>query len=162
MRNVDESKWNKQYEKLVEFKHNNGHCLVPSKYQEDASLGTWVHKQRQFHNKNTIRLDRKDLLDQLGFAWIDPRVAARVSGEDPKWSKQYEKLVAFKRNNGHCLVPSRYQEDASLGTWVHKQRQYHTKDTIRLDRKGLLDKIGFVWKAGTVAARSSTTNVSYR
>jgi uncharacterized protein YbgA (DUF1722 family) len=153
--------WNKQYEKLIEFKRKNGHCLVPSTYKEDMSLGTWVSKQRQFHNQNTIRLDRKDLLDEIGFVWKAPGVIANYKNNERNWHQQYEKLVEFKRKNGNCLVPQKYQEDASLGHWVGKQRQAHVNNNMRQDRKGLLDEIGFVWKAETgAAARSSTTNVS--
>jgi hypothetical protein len=151
---VDDKQWNKQYEKLVEFKRDNGHCCVPRTYQEDTSLGVWVVTQRHFHSKNTIRLDRQGLLDEIGFVW---RVA-----NSAQWNKQYEKLVAFKRKNGHCIVPKRNKEDASLGAWVDNQRTAHTKNKIKPDRKVLLDEIGFVWKVDTVAARSSTTDVSCR
>jgi hypothetical protein len=143
--------WNKQYEKLVEFKRENGHCLVPKRYHEDMSLGKWVDNQRGGHAKNELRLDRKVLLDEIGLVW-------RVD-YSARWNKQYGKLVEFKRKTGHCMVPNRYQEDASLGVWVNTQRQFHANNKIRPDRKGLLDEIGFAWKAGTAAARSSTTNV---
>jgi glutaredoxin len=138
--------WNKQYEKLVEFKRKNGHFLVPFKYQEDLSLGAWVSKQRQLHRKNTIRQDRKGLLDEIGFVWIVDKSAIERTYQDPQWKQKYEKLVEFKRNNGHCLVPSMYQEDKSLGAWVGKQRHTHFNNKLRLDRKVLLDDIGFVWK----------------
>jgi hypothetical protein len=147
--------WNKQYGKLVEFKRKNGHCNVPTKYEKDTSLGMWVDTQRRLHSENKLRLDRKGLLDELGFVW-------RVD-YSAQWNKQYEKLVEFKQKNGHCLVPNKYKEDGlSLGAWVSKQRQLHIKNKIRPDRKGLLEELGFAWKADKVAARSSTTDVSYR
>jgi hypothetical protein len=151
-----DTQWNKQYEKLVEYKRENGHCNVPTRnYHEDMSLGAWVRSQRKLHSKNTIRLDRKDLLNKLGFVWRVDRSAL--------WNTQYEKLVEFKRKHGHCLVPQRFQEDVALGMWVSKQRQFHSKNTIRLDRKVLLDEIGFAWKADIGgAAHSSTTDVSCR
>jgi uncharacterized protein YbgA (DUF1722 family) len=153
--NVEAHRWNKQYEKLVEFKRKHGNCLVPRSYKEDTSLGEWVNWQRYSHIKNTIRLDRQGLLEEIGFVW-------RVDNS-ALWNKQYGKLFEFKRKNGHCLVPTKYPEDKSLGKWVDTQRQLHSKNTIRLDRKGLLDDIGFAWKAGgTVAARSSTKDVSCR
>jgi hypothetical protein len=148
------AEWNKQYEKLVEYKRKNGHCLVPKRYHEDMSLGKWVDNQRGRHAKNELRLDRKVLLDEIGLVW-------RVD-YSAQWNKQYEKLVEFKRKQGNCNVPRGYQEDVALGRWVRKQRQFHCKNTIQLDRKVLLDEIGFVSKVDTVAARSSTTDVSYR
>jgi hypothetical protein len=151
---VDDKQWNTQYEKLVEFKRKNGNCLVPQKYEEDVALGMWVNKQRRSHSNNKIRLDRKGLLEEIGFVW-------RVN-KSTLWNKQYEKLVEFKRKHGNCLVPRSYQEDVSLGNWVNNQRQFHSKNKLRLDRKGLLEELGFAWKADTGAARSSTTDVSCR
>jgi hypothetical protein len=107
-----DKKWNMQYEKIVEFKRKNGHCLVPKRYEQDKSLGAWVSDQRSNHINNKLRLDRKRLLDQIGFTWKD------ISGfkpDDKRWNVQYEQLVEFKRKNGHCLVPKRYEEDKSLG-----------------------------------------------
>jgi N-dimethylarginine dimethylaminohydrolase len=128
-----DKKWNKQYEKLVEFKQNNGHCVVPQKCKEDKSLGKWVSKQRTSYTNKVICRDRKDLLDALEFVWQDDRTAARVSGEDKKWNKQHEKLVEFKQKNGHCIVPQRCKEDKSLGKWVNTQRTFHTKKNMRQD-----------------------------
>jgi hypothetical protein len=133
--------WNKQYEKLVEFKRKNGHCFVPTRYQKDMSLAIWVTTQRGLLANNAIILDRQDLLDELGFVW-----KARVSKTDKKWHQQYEKLVEFQRNNGNCLVPQRNQGDVPFGKWVRYQRQRHCKNHLQLDRKELLDKIGFAWR----------------
>jgi hypothetical protein len=153
MRNVDEKKWNKQYEKLVEFKRKHGHCLVPQRHQDDVALWNWVSNQRKLHSKNTLRHDRKGLLEDIGFVW---------SVEDHQWHLHYEKMVEFKRKTDHCIVPRTHQEDMSLGAWVNRQRQLHSKNKIRPGRKGLLEELGFAWKADTGAARSSTTDVSCR
>jgi hypothetical protein len=146
--------WNKQYEKLVQYKRENGHCLVPKEYPVDKSLGEWVITQRKLHSKNTIRLDRKELLNKIGFVWRVDKSAL--------WNNQYGKLVEFKQQNGHCMVPNKYQQDTSLGVWVGNQRQLHSKNKIKSNRHVLLEELGFAWKAGTVAARSSTTDVRYR
>jgi hypothetical protein len=162
MTEFNDKLWNKQYQKLVEFQGKNGHCIVPRGYKEDKSLGKWADTQRGLHANNTIRPGRntiqpgrKDLLDDIGFVW-----RVKVVNSAPS-QQQYEKLAEFKHNNGHCIVPAKYKEDASLGFWVSKQRQLRSKNKIRLDREVLLDEIDFVWKADTLAAaaRSSTTNV---
>jgi uncharacterized protein YbgA (DUF1722 family) len=131
--------WNRQYEQLVKFKRKNGHCMVPFKCEQDKSLGKWVSKQRTSHRNNKIRLDRKTLLNEIGFAW--------KADSNKLWNQQYEKLLEFKRENGHCRVPQSYEQHKTLGQWVAKQRNLHVNNKIRQDRKRILDEIEFVWKA---------------
>ena len=164
-----DKKWHLQYQKLRDFKRMNGHCIVKSNNEQDKAFRRWVANQRQFHNNNQMRLDRKELLDELGFIWRVDRalwqadmIAARVSGDDKKWHQHYERLVEFKEKNGHCLVPFNYEQDNSLGNWVFTQRMNHTKNKMRQDRKELLDEVEFVWKvdiavwkAGRIAGRIS-------
>jgi hypothetical protein len=144
--------WHQQYMQLAEFKRKNGHCMVPQNYEQDASLGRWVSKQRNIYKNDKMRLDRKIILDEIGFAWRGIRQDSsflhplRATTEyDKLWNMQCKKLVEFKRKNGHCKVPSRYEQDKSLGQWVNKQRHFHINDEIRLDRKRILDEIGFAW-----------------
>jgi hypothetical protein len=134
-----EQKWNMQYVQLVEFKRKKGHCVVPRKYEQDESLGQWVARQRGTHNNNKIQPDRKIILDELGFVWKVERA------NDKLWHQQHEKLVEFKRKKGHCLVPTKYEQDKSLGLWVNKQRSFHNNSKLRLDRMKLLDELDFVW-----------------
>jgi hypothetical protein len=151
-----DKKWNMNYEKLVKFKRTNGHCMVPRRYEQDKSLGEWVTKQRKVHNNNTIRLDRKRILDQIGFAW---KADAAHQFNDKLWHQQYEQLVEYKRINSNLKVPKSNDKDKSLREWISTQRKHHNKNKMRPDRKELLDKIGFVWKYVTLAARASTNDV---
>jgi uncharacterized protein YbgA (DUF1722 family) len=156
-----DKKWKRQYEKLVEFKRKNGHCILRRGYEQDKSLGVWVGRQRTFLNNNKLRPDRKELLDELGFVWrFESAGKGHTAVADKIWRQHYEKLVEFKRTNGHCIVPTRgYEQDKALGPWVGTQRRYYANDTMRQDRKGLLNTLGFVWEAHTLAAqRSSTTD----
>jgi hypothetical protein len=142
----DNKQWNMQYENLVEFKRSKGHCMVQQSYEQDKSLGEWVHRQRRYHNDNKLLPDRKRILDEIGFAW---KVENSRNIDDKLWNNQYEKLVEFKRKKGHCLVPTKYEQDSSLGTWVRTQRRNNRNNKLRPDRKELLDKLKFAWKAGT-------------
>jgi hypothetical protein len=132
---------------MAEFDNTqDGHCLVPRRYQEDMSLGAWVSKQRQIHNKNKLGFHRQELLNDIGFVWRVVKYAPARIDRDPQWNKKYQTLVEFKSKNGHCLVPKMYrEEDMSLGKWVGNQRQIHSNNKLRLDRKGLLDELEFVW-----------------
>jgi uncharacterized protein YbgA (DUF1722 family) len=142
-----DKKWNIHCEQLVEFKRKNGHCMVPSTYKQDKSLGIWVKNQRSYHDKNKLGLDRKDVLDEIGFAW-KPDGAHNFKPDDKLWHQQHEKLVEFKRKNAHCMVPNKYEQDESIGKWVSKQRQKHarTKHGFPPGRKDLLDELEFVWR----------------
>jgi hypothetical protein len=156
-----DTQWNRQHQQLVEFQRINGHCMVPYNYQPNKSLGYWVSRQRIAHKNNKLRLDRKDLLNQIGFASKDDSYQTVKQSDDKRWHQQYEKLLHFKRLKGHCQVPRIYQQDKSLGVWVMNQRLRHANHKLLRDRKELLDDIGFVWKAdNSFATRaSSATNV---
>jgi hypothetical protein len=152
--------WKHQLKKLIEFQQTNGHFSVPQRNKEHRTLGIWVSRQRSFYKKNRLREDRKTLLDDIGFVWKgDAGSANNFNQYDQLWDQQYEKLVAFQRKNGHCVIPDRYQQDKALGRWVTKQRSYHTTNKkLRPDRKRLLDDIGFAWTDCFLAVRSSTNN----
>jgi hypothetical protein len=138
-----DKKWSRQYDQLVEFKQKKGHCDVPRRHEQDKILGQWVTTQRTNHINNKLRLDRKRLLDEIGFTWT---CESAQTTNDKLWHQQCEKLVEFKRKKGHCIVP-RYEQDRSLGGWVNNQRTFYRNNKLQQDRKRLLDEIGFVWKA---------------
>jgi hypothetical protein len=101
-----------------------------------------------------MRLDRKELLDEIGFVWTVRGPATN----DKVWHQQHKKLVEFKRKSGHCRVPYEHEQDESLGMWVSRQRNVHVNDKMRPDRKTILDELDFFREADSLAARSSTTN----
>ena len=83
-----------------------------------------------------------------------------VTENDKRWHLQYKKLLDFKRKNGHCIVTSNNEQDKDFRRWVAKQRHSHNHNKMRLDRKELLNEIGFVWRldlelwqADVIAAR---------
>jgi hypothetical protein len=42
--------------------------MVPQSYEQDKSLGRWVSKQQTLHKNNKLGLDRKRILEEIGFA----------------------------------------------------------------------------------------------
>mmetsp|Transcript_23009 Transcript_23009/g.47800 ORF Transcript_23009/g.47800 Transcript_23009/m.47800 type:complete len:321 (+) Transcript_23009:156-1118(+) len=65
-----EDLWEFRFDQLKEFKAVNGHCNVPYRYSIDPTLGRWVQNQREFRKKRTLRKDRVERLEELGFQWI--------------------------------------------------------------------------------------------
>jgi hypothetical protein len=127
-----DEKWNMSCEKLGEFKLKNGHCMVPRAFDKDESPGEWVTEQRKVHDNDTIRPDRKRVLDKIGFAWkADDDHTFKP--DHKLWHQEHEKLVEFKQNNGHCMVPRRCKQDEALGEWLHTQRKRHDDEKMQPD-----------------------------
>ena len=126
--------WERGFSKLLHFKELEGHCRVPTTLKLGAyNLGGWVVGQRK--NKDSIPLDRKQKLDEVGFVW---------NAVTEAWEEGFSKLLHFKELKDHCRVPSRFELDGfKLGQWVIDQRQ--AKDRMTPDRSGRLEDIGFVW-----------------
>lgn len=83
-----------------------------------------------------------------------PRARRIGSYADKNWNVMYERLVAYERKHGTCLVPRRYKEDTKLGNWVQTQRM--AQNCISNFRKERLNFIGFCWKANNRSANRHT------
>jgi hypothetical protein len=62
-------------------------------------------------NNTAPQLDEQHLIQRLGISY----------------AQKVMELSRFKSENGHCLVPKRYDKNPSLGNWVNKQRQLYRK-----------------------------------
>ena len=135
--NQHDKKWNEMFEKLNAYKHENGDCLVPQRYNKDKALGLWVMSQRNKRKANRLVAERKAKLDSIGFVW---------ESDEEKWNEMFQKLNAYKHKHGDCLVPRDNKKDKSLGQWVATQRNFNRLNTLKAERKAKLDAIGFVWR----------------
>jgi superfamily II DNA or RNA helicase len=131
-----ESFWDLNFGKLVKFKEEHGHCLVPTVFKSDPKLGHWVHNQRSLYSKGKLSQVRITTLKNLSFEW-DP-----IADE---WDRNFEKLRTFKSENGHCRVPDRYKIDRPLSRWVAIQRRSRTKGLLSSERLAKLQAISFEW-----------------
>src|SRR5262245_53176109 len=67
-----ETDWAEGLRYLTIYKEREGHCRVPFKYMENGfRLGSWVDRQRQSKDPETLPEARRQQLDELGFVW-DP------------------------------------------------------------------------------------------
>jgi hypothetical protein len=67
-----DARWNKMFERLVEYKKNNGSTLVPTNYKQDPELGRWVWAQRRSKKEERLSMQRIDKLESIGFIWGVP------------------------------------------------------------------------------------------
>jgi len=136
---IIDTQWNAGYEEFKKYVKEFDSVLVPAQYRtkQGFKLGSWVGKQRS--NKNSLNLERKNLLENLGFAW-DANIA--------QWNQGYEEFKKYVKEFNSALVPTEYsaKDGFNLGSWVVVQRASSKKNRLSQDRKKLLNKLMFVWK----------------
>jgi len=72
--------------------------------------------------------------------------------QEASWYDHLSELKAFKRVHGHCLVPSKLEENPKLAAWVQCQRKQYQR--LRKNRQSNLtpqriielENVGFEWE----------------
>ncbi len=139
-------KWDEKYEKLKQFKEENGHCAVHRNYINDAALGSWVNHQRECYRKGNMSQERLDKLNQLDFFNKKSLEGNFCETREVYWGKKYEKLKQFKEEHGHCCVPKNYINDAYLSQWTAFQRMVYKKGNMSHERLDKLNQLDFLNK----------------
>jgi len=92
---------------------NYGYFSGPSVVKSSDSMSIHEHKN----------MDREE---EPAMVTRQRQRRTSTHGADP-WTVQFEKLKAFKKKYGHCIVPQKYPLDRRLGIWVNKQRMEYNK-----------------------------------
>ncbi len=126
--------FDERYEKLVEFKNQNGHINVPASGDPELeTLRRWIKNMRIAYkarthgqgvnpnNKNqyTYALTEENIacLDSLGFDWT-PK-------EKHSFDEMFRDMMVFKWEHGHCNVPTTpvpSNKHLVLGRWCQQVR----------------------------------------
>lgn len=145
--------WQTRFQELVLFKHHEGHCDIPQKYDENQKLANWANNQRaqyRLMNKgkpSPMSTDRIEALEVIGFRW-----ALQRRYDSASWMKQFEELKQYKLQNGHCAVPQKYKCNTSLGRWVKELRTHYLlmqqgkPSRMSIARIEMLEDIEFTWQ----------------
>jgi hypothetical protein len=107
-------RWAVQFNKLVEFRADNGHCNVTSSCTWDPELGKRICNHRERFRKGLLSKKRIQRFKDLGF---------RLTGTMTGGIAVTVTLVEFKEEHGHCNVPDGWPESLRLARWVMTQRQ---------------------------------------
>eukprot|EP00980_Cylindrotheca_fusiformis_P011594 scaffold2744_cov136-Cylindrotheca_fusiformis.AAC.11 len=147
-----DSLWREQFQKLVDFKEDAGHCCVPVQYSENRQLARWVKRQRHeykmFQEGKASATDSKriQLLESIGFVW---------DAHASRWHEKWEELAAYKKRKGHCNMASNDSKYPQLSSWVKCQRRqyklFHSNmpSNMTSARMAALNSIGFSWSSQT-------------
>ena len=145
--------WNWNYQELIKFYKQYGHCFVPQHYKDNSFLGIWVVDQRKRHSKkyttttlnsskkhdssNTYRLSSEQItkLNAINFTW---------NAQEARWMERYYQLKKYSlENNGNIRVPTKCCK--KLYDWTIWQRKYYNKGVMSEERVKLLNDISFNW-----------------
>jgi hypothetical protein len=127
------ARWNRLFQRLVEYQQQHGDCLVPIDYPEDQTLGSWINTLRR--DSDSLPEDQRAQLDSIGFVW---------NVLDANWYATFKELKRFQKQHCHLVVTKQHDADyPGLLHWVRQQRVY--RDKMDKKRKEQLDSIGFVW-----------------
>ena len=134
------SSWDEMFGRLVDFKNQHGHCLIPALYKtgDGCRLGAWVNFQR--FSKETMREERHQRLESLdGWTW---------DALTDSWEEGYEQLRRYYEAENDRRVTAKLvtHDGYRLGQWVSVQRM--KQDTMSVDRRQRLEKLtGWSWDA---------------
>lgn len=139
--------WQEQFQKLLDFKEEHGHCCVPITFS-DQMLARWVKRQRYQYKKNqdgkqsVINTERIDLLESIGFIWDAHSVL---------WEEKWNELAAYAKAHGHCRLPAHDPNNIQLTTWAKCQRRQYKlmrsgkHSNMTDERVEKLNSLGFIW-----------------
>lgn len=150
-----EVNWEMNFVKLERFLKQGNPCSITKIQEYDKTVGIWAANQRKRNHKNMLRADRKQRLQAIGFDFGGTgksRPQTLGSAQRERWEQMYQRLLEFKEEHGHVVVPHGYKKDHALALWVSTQRREYNKKSwcgedrsIREDRRERLDALGFVW-----------------
>lgn len=103
-----QEKWDLMCEKLAQFKDTHGHCMVSethvSQGEADTRLLKWVLRQRVTRRQGTLKEDRLETLNKLGFVWDIDLYDKESSLKQCRWDSMLDRLVAFRDQHGHMSL----------------------------------------------------------
>src|ERR1017187_3593287 len=58
------------------------------------------------------------------------------------WGEHFTALRKFKKQHGHCHVPTRYPENPALGLWLRRQRRRMKQGRLSGEQLELFQSLG--------------------
>ena len=116
-----------------EFKTNDGYTYDKN---GEINLGTWLSHRKAEYYKQTLNLDKLNILKDLG-------VKFDMSQKKSSWDEMYELATEVYNQNGNIDVSKDFvYKDKGLGAWIALQQQAIFAGTIEQDKLLRLDMLG--------------------
>ena len=153
MKAAKKEAWETKFKALLEYRKEQGHCVIPFGWSKNPELRIWSRKQRSLRKSGKLSPERIRRLEKIGFSWERPPALGGNMRRRPRvapfpseaWTSNYNRLKSYFRNYGHSRVPNRYGADRKLGNWVWTQRQLRRKGLLHEDFIKKLDAVNLDW-----------------
>jgi hypothetical protein len=127
--------------KIQNFRHKYGHYNASPVLHK--LLHQWINDQRQGYFDNTLKGNRKYLLNMIQFPFETVKNPAVTAASE--WSKMYNELRNFHTQRGHVRVlPT---DNAVMYHWTQDQQEAYKQNTLADNRKYLLDQVQFPFES---------------
>jgi len=130
--------WEQYYFACIKYKLAHGNMNIPADEVSDDGLaiGMWVRRMRRLRAGKAVgKLTEAQIerLNEAGFIWNDCHTE--------RWNQSYERLEAYKQQNGHVDVPTMYTDETgfALGRWLARQRD---NPKLNKEKKARLEGLG--------------------
>jgi uncharacterized protein YuzB (UPF0349 family) len=111
-----------------------------AEFSDGSSMGIWVNTQRVAYNAGKMPQSRIDLLNSIGFKWVDGMT----------FEEKVQELYQYLNDNGGKYPAAAnkdvlFSDGKPMGSWVNTQRQDCKTGKMPQSRIDLLNSIGFKW-----------------
>ena len=134
-----ETRWERLWARLQEFKREYGHCRVTpalaraTRYQ---GLRKWTQWQRELKRANKLEKERAARLEALGFEWDLSEVP---------WEDKYTAVLMYQKKHGNGSFPLHGSPETALVAWLEKQRANYHQETLDRKKARRLEGLGMDW-----------------
>ena len=138
--NPIDSKWDKDFEKLQQYKADTGGSNpLPKEVHNGFRLGSWVVQQRVRYRNGMLTEEQIRCLEELeNWSWAP---------DDLVWTNKFNTTYKYAQREGHLRLSTSHREDGLLiGKWVVHQRGCYKKGILSEERTKLIETIpGWQW-----------------
>ena len=133
--------WEQNFRLAKEYYLAHGNLDIQTNYRtkDGKHLGSWILRQRQLYQSNSLTDEQINKLDSIGMDWMD-----RV---DRIWENGFIEAKNYLEEYGNLSAPKNYRSktDFPLGIWIQRQRSLYKNNKISEDRVKRLTDLGMNW-----------------
>ena len=138
------------------LKPDHGHCHIPRHSPEFKQLLNWLMKNKRCRDKpcgtnKQLTQNQIEKLVSIGALKLDEDSPGNSqSKKEPQhhdrltWDEQCDALQAFRRQFGHCQVPSDDAKWTSLAQWLGNQKESYHDKRLSMYQLRKLEAVGVV------------------